>query len=357
MTTQKPVSIGIVGAGRVAESHAGAARDVDGVQLRAIAEVDGARRAEFAAKYAGPSGPLQGYARDVDLYERDDIDLVIVALPHWLHGDAAVRALNAGKHVLVEKPMAITLDECDRMIETARTHNRVLAIGQTHHFNALASTAKELLDGGRFGRIAWGTETSYAARRYGSQPPWMFDREKGGGQLWANGVHYVDRLCWTIGSTGGSAKSDLPAAPDRARPVAVKALTGTFFNDYPASHPADDGAVLLIEFDTGQVATVHLTGHFAGARTSEAEYICTKGMVKYGSGLFATDPENPDDATYHELPYARERGFNAQLANVAAAVRGERPPAVPGEWGRLVISILLAAEESSRTRREVRLDS
>lgn len=354
---ERPLGLAIVGAGRVAESHARAAREVDTVRLRAIAEVDESRRADFAARYAGPDGPLHTAARDVELYERDDVDLVIIALPHWLHGEAAVRALEAGKHVLVEKPMAITLDECDRMIEAARAHERVLAVGQTHHFNALAATAKELLDSGRFGRIAWGTETAYAARRFGSQPPWMFDRDKGGGQLFANGVHYIDRLCWTIGSTGGSAGSDVPAVPDRARPVAVKALVGTFFNDYPAARPADDGAVLFIQFDTGQVATIHLTGHYSGARKSEAEYVCARGMVKYSGGLFATNPDAPDDPEYHEVPYERERGFTAQLANVAAAVRGARPPAVPGEWGRLVMSVLLAAEESSRTRREVTLPS
>jgi phthalate 4,5-cis-dihydrodiol dehydrogenase len=353
----RPLGIAIVGAGRVAESHARAAVEVGAVRLLAIAEVDASRRAAFAATHAGPDGPLYAVAHDVDLYERDDVELVVVALPHWLHGDAVVRALEAGKHVLVEKPMAITLDECDRMIAAARRCDRVLAVGQTHHFNALASSAKALLDSGRFGRIVWGTETVYAPRRYGSQPPWLFDREKGGGQLFSNGVHYIDRLCWTIGSTGGFATSDLPAAPDRARPVAVKALVGTFFNDYPAARPADDGAVVFIQFDTGQVATIHLTGHYAGARKSEAEYVCTRGMVKYGAGLFATNPDEPDDATYHELPYQRERGFKAQLANVAAAVRGERPVAIPGEWGRLVMSVLLAAEESSRTGREVRLEA
>lgn len=352
---QQPVGIGIVGAGRVAESHARAAHETGAVQLRAIAEVDEARRAAFASVYAGPDGPLHAVARDAELFEREDVELVIVALPHWLHGEAVVRALEAGKHVLVEKPMAITLDECDRMIEVARAHHRVLIVGQTHHFNGLASGAKALLDSGRWGRIVWGTETVYAPRRYGSQPPWIFDRDKGGGQLFSNGVHYIDRLCWTIGSTGGSATSDLPTSPDRARPVAVKALVGTFFNDYPAARPADDGAVVFIQFDTGQVGTIHLTGHYAGAHRSECEYVCTRGMVKYGPALYATNPDDPDDATYHDMPYERDRGFRAQLLNAAAAVRGERPAAVPGEWGRLVISVLLAAEESSRTGREVLL--
>ncbi|MGH2351135.1 MAG: Gfo/Idh/MocA family protein, partial [Chloroflexota bacterium] len=258
----------------------------------------------------------------------------------------------AGKHVLVEKPMAMSPAECDRMIEAAQANDRRLAVGLTHHFHAVPAKAKELLDSGRFGRIAWGTEVMYAARRLGSNAEWFFDRSRGGGQLLANGVHFVDRLCWTIGSTGGGAASAGPATPDRASPVAVKALVGTFFNQYPA----DDGAVVFIQFNTGQVGTMHLTGHYSGASRYEAKYVCAKGMVKYGRDLFATDPDAPDDTAYHPVPVEKESGFIPQLRNLVGAIRSGTTPAVPGEWGRLVMSILFAVEESSRTGREVRLD-
>lgn len=347
------LGIGMIGAGRVAANHDRAAREVAGVALRAVAEIDDARRSEFIEKHAVAGGePVTGYANYHDLLARDDIQLVIIALPHWLHAEATLHALEAGKHVLVEKPMAMSLDECNRMIAAAERAGRVLAVGQTHHFHPIPAQAKALLDSGRFGRIAWGTEVMYAPRRYGSNAPWFFDRQRGGGQLLANGVHFVDRLCWTIGSTGGGPTDTMPAAPDRAQPVAVKALVGTFFNDYPA----DDGAVVFIQFDTGQVGTMHLTGHFAGAPRYEAEYVCARGMVKYGRELFATNPEDPDDTQYHAVPVEPANGFGRQLANVAAAIRERRAPAVPGSWGRLVMSILFAAEESSRSGREVLLE-
>jgi predicted dehydrogenase len=348
------LGVGIVGTGRVAGNHAGAIKDVPGVALRAVAEIDAARRAAFVEKYAAPAGaaPMAGYGDLDELLGRDDVDLVIVTLPHRLNAGATVRALEAGKHVLVEKPMAMTLDECDRMIAAAKHGDRRLAVGLTHHFHPVPVAAKALLDSGCYGRIAWATETYYQQRRYGSNPLWLFDRAEGGGQLLGNGVHFVDRLCWTIGSTGGGLGSATPSAPDRARPVAVKALVGTFFNDYPS----DDGVVLFIQFDTGQVATHHLTGHYAGARKWEAEYVCARGMVKHGRDLQATNPETPDDEAYHPVEVAKGNGFVRQLTDVADAIRTGRSPMIPGEWGRLILSILLAAEESSRTGREVRLD-
>ena len=351
---QRMLGIGIAGTGRVAASHARAITEVDGVALRAVAEIDAARRAAFLQEHAAGPGaePVRGYGDLEDLLAQDDVEVVIAALPHKLHAPVTIRALQAGKHVLVEKPMAITLDECDAMLAAARQAGRYLAVGLTHHFHPVPAAAKALLDSGRYGRIVWATERYYQQRRYGTGPLWLFDRAEGGGQLLANAVHFVDRLCWTIGSTGGNPGGTVPSAPDRARPVAVKALVGTFFGDYSG----DDGVALFIQFDTGQVATLHLTGHYAGAASYEAEYVCTRGMVRYGRDLLATNPDTPDDASYSPVPYEKHNGFARQLADVAGAIQERRPPLVPGEWGRLVQSVLLAAEESSRTGREVRLD-
>ncbi|MGH2353737.1 MAG: Gfo/Idh/MocA family protein, partial [Chloroflexota bacterium] len=98
------LGMGIIGAGRVAGNHVAAARAVEGVHLRAVAEIDDTRRAQFLDKHgANDQGEqVAGHADYADLLARDDVDLVVVTLPHWLHGEATVRALEAGKHVLVE---------------------------------------------------------------------------------------------------------------------------------------------------------------------------------------------------------------------------------------------------------------
>jgi predicted dehydrogenase len=154
--------------------------------------------------------------------------------------------------------------------------------------------------------------------------------------LLANGVHLIDRLMMPAGS----------------RIVAVKALVGSFFNAYPA----DDGTLAYFQFANAAAGTLALTGHYRGAPASLARAVCTKGMLRYGKELEATDPDHPDAEAYRILPVPPANGFVRQLQNVAAAIRGEGALEVPGEWGRDVMRALFACEESSRSGREVRLD-
>ncbi|MGI8913888.1 MAG: Gfo/Idh/MocA family protein [Chloroflexota bacterium] len=324
------LGLGVVGAGRVSADHAKAAQQLDGVALRAVAEVDETRRLTFAQRFA-----CAGEASLDALLRRDDIDLVVLALPHRLHAEAAIQALQAGKHVLVEKPMAMSVEECDSMLDAAQRAGRLLAVGLTHHFHPVPAAARDLIRSGRLGRLAWATETQYSQRRLGSNPVWLFDRAEGGGQLLANGVHFLDRLMMLAGS----------------RIVAVKALVGSFFNAYPS----DDGTLAYFQFANGAAGTLALTGHFSGASTSLAQAVCTKGMLRYGKELEATDPDQPDVEAYRVVAVPPASGFARQLQNVAAAIRGEGALEAPGEWGRDVMRALFACEESSRSGREVLL--
>src|SRR5438067_13586414 len=117
------IGIGIIGAGRISGAHARAIAAVDETRLVAIAEVDAGRRQRAAEVYnAAVYGDVGAVLED------PGVDAVVVALPHWLHCDVTAAALAAGKHVLVEKPMAMTLAECDEMIAAGRSAHRVLMI-------------------------------------------------------------------------------------------------------------------------------------------------------------------------------------------------------------------------------------
>ena len=112
------VRIGIIGAGRISGAHARAASASGEARLAGIAEVDAARRERAGSLYDCPVHAGAGA-----LLEDGGVDAVVVALPHWLHCEVTVAALNAGKHVLVEKPMAMTVAECDEMISAARARS------------------------------------------------------------------------------------------------------------------------------------------------------------------------------------------------------------------------------------------
>src|SRR5437763_1788313 len=105
------LSIGVIGAGRVSTAHARSATALERTRVAGVAEVDAERRERFAREYECP-----GFERYEALLEQPDIGAVVVALPHWLHAAVTIAALEAGKHVLLEKPMAMTVAECDAMI-------------------------------------------------------------------------------------------------------------------------------------------------------------------------------------------------------------------------------------------------
>src|SRR3954454_19564498 len=100
------IKLAVIGTGRISGAHAGAAKAVQGVQLVGCVDTDPARLEAFEARYAGP-----GYAATKEMLPRAEVDAVVVALPHGLHADVTIACLQAGKHVLLEKPMAMTVAE------------------------------------------------------------------------------------------------------------------------------------------------------------------------------------------------------------------------------------------------------
>src|SRR5437870_907581 len=108
------IKLAIIGTGRISGAHAGAAKAVQGVQLAGCVDTDPARLEAFTTRY-----PCPGFASTEEMLANGNVDAVVVALPHGLHADVTIACLHAGKHVLLEKPMAMTVAECDEMIAVA----------------------------------------------------------------------------------------------------------------------------------------------------------------------------------------------------------------------------------------------
>ena len=147
--------VGIVGAGRVSRDHAFAVQTNSRLEFAGVADPEEHRRAAFSQRYGCPS-----FSDHRELFSRDDVDLVLLGAPHWLHATIGVEALKAGRHILIEKPMAMTLEECDALVETAENSDVRLMVGHTQHFFAANLTAqRSLRDSG-----ACRTPTSGASR-------------------------------------------------------------------------------------------------------------------------------------------------------------------------------------------------
>lgn len=326
------VGLGIIGAGRAGALHVTAANMVDGVRYVGVAEVDDDRRAAFVARHGGAA--FRDYR---DLLANDAVQLVVVALPHHLHAAVTVDAARAGKNILVEKPMATSLEECDRMIVAAREGGVLLHIGQTYHFHPTTAQARRVMESGEIGEVVMGLEVLHASRHPGSQPGWIMTAAGGGGQLFSNGIHQVDRALWLVGS----------------RPVSVRAEVGTHF--FAGEIDVDDASHMWIAFENGASVSILTTGFRTGAPSFFGEYVGSVGMLRVDQELRVA---SGTERTYRPVAVDAAEfsdGFVRQLDAVVRSLERRGPAPVSGEWGRQVLAVLLAAVESSHVGREVSL--
>ena len=136
------LKVGIIGLGGIARAHCDAIAHLDNVEIVAVADLVEEKRQEYMEKYDIP----RGYQTHHELLQDDEVEAVAVVLGHMLHHQLTVDACNAGKHVLVEKPMAINLPQCDDMVEAADKNGVKLMIGLSQHFYDTSLKAKEILE-------------------------------------------------------------------------------------------------------------------------------------------------------------------------------------------------------------------
>lgn len=352
------------------------------VALVAAADPRAEARAQFERDFGG-----RGYATVEELCCDRNVDIVYVATPHQFHAEHARLAFAAGKHALVEKPMALTLDECQAMIDAARAAQRHLVVGHSHSFDAPIRRTRELIASGAYGRLRMITALNFTDFLYRPRRPEELDTARGGGAVYNQAAHHVDiaRLL-----AGGRAKS-------------VRAQTGA----WDATRPTEAAYSAIVTFEDGAFATLTYSGyaHFdsdeftgwiaeSGARKDPAAYGSARRLLSgdeqqlknarnYGGAQqgrrasallhqhFGVLIASCEHADLRPLPegvwiYAdRERKLDAlpapevQRAEVidelyAAVVEG-RPPLHDGAWALATTEVCLAILQSAREQREIKL--
>ena len=282
------------------------------VELVAITKRDQAEAATFAESHGIP----KAYATDDEAFLQDPgIDAVFVTGPNYLHRAHAEMALAAGKHVLVEKPMAMNATECESMIAAANAAGRQLMVAQCFRFNTTVNHIKALIDGGQLGRLLSIT-CDFMSQGRESKRKWKYDKAvAGGGAAFDLGVHLVDT----------------------ARYLAQSPIRSTSVIAEPADRARDEVeslASFAISFENGAVA--RLTSAYDGPRHTYLEVYGSTGFVRaYDFNLLPADVrveceiggETVQTKVTNEDPYANE------LDVFAEAVLGGTPVPVPGEEG------------------------
>ncbi len=322
--------IGIIGAGSIAGAHLRAAAALQSTELRAIADTHEERLARACAEHG-----CRGYSTYHDLLADDQVDVAIVCLPHAMHCEAAVAALEAGKHVLVEKPMAVDVEQCDTMIEAARRSGRQLTVGHMHHFSPQNRAVKKLLDERALGDLVCLCDEAYRPFNP-ARPAWYLDKATHGGLWYQNGIHLIDRSCWWTGS----------------RVAAVKALIDSRFFEFSA----DDVAMALLHFQNGVHATlIHVWWRTGGTRFS-TEFVCTDGMIQLRRGIHSgrEDVFVGKEGNWEQVTVAEDHDTTSlQLQAFVDAIDAGTEPPVTAEYARHLVEVMTACLESSRSGREV----
>jgi UDP-N-acetyl-2-amino-2-deoxyglucuronate dehydrogenase len=253
------LNFAIVGCGRIAQRHA--EHIVKAGSLIAVCDTDLAKAKALGEKYgAAWFGSLEEM-----LAAKPALDVVSVCTPNGLHAVHSIQALKAGKHVLCEKPMAITVKDCSDMIHAAERANKRLFIVKQNRFNPPVVAVKDLIDGGRLGTIHsvqlncfWNRNADYYKNS------WKGTRDLDGGTLYTQFSHFIDLLYWFLGDV-----------------ESLRAYTGNF--DHQGLIEFEDTGVVVLKFLNGAIGSINYTvnaykKNMEGSLTLFAE----KGTVKIG---------------------------------------------------------------------------
>jgi len=324
------LGVGILGAGYFGAFHARAIAAIPDISLVAVCADELAPAEAFAAEHGGkPYGDWRAMLDD------GSVDAVAITAPHHLHGELAIAALAAGKHVLLEKPMALSAIECSRIIAAAEASRRKLMVGQIMHFVWPCLVAREILDRGELGKPVMGSSSLQKIWMEQNRRGWHLDPSTGGGMLMTAGIHALDQLIWLM----------------NGRVASVSAAVSTSFHD----QKADDSAMMLLRFADGRFGQVASIGFRDGGGTFDIDLVCERGTLRidFDRGVAIgqhgkwTDVPNSHEPAWMQAAVVRE------WQAMAAAILDDRDVPVTGDYGRHIIACIEAAMISSRERRDV----
>jgi predicted dehydrogenase len=339
------LNIAIVGCGRIARRHADllGKRQIQGARLVAVCDPVPERAQAFASEHGVP-----GHTSLEHMLAQPGIDVVSVLTPSGLHAQHAIAAARTGRHVIVEKPMALTLEDADAMVQACEAAGVSLFVVKQNRFNVPVVKAREALDAGRFGRLVLGTVRVRWCRRqdYYDQADWRGTWALDGGVLANQASHHVDMLRWFMG----------PVARVHAR--GTTALVDI---------EAEDTAVATVEFRNGALGVIEAT---CAARPHDMEgslsvlgatgAVEIAGLAVNKTRTWQFSEAEPGDAQVLERfsvnpPNVYGFGHQAFYEHVVEVLHGRAAPLVDGHEGRASLELIMALYESMASGQEVTL--
>lgn len=346
----------IVGAGVIGKQHGLVASQLaDRMELVAVADVLLERAEAVAAERGG-----KAFSSLTEALAAVDIDVVVVCTPTGLHGEVAIEALEAGKHVVIEKPAEVTVAKTDEIIAAQERAGTLVTVISQHRFDSASETVIGAIRAGRLGRVTSGIAAVdwWRSQSYYDSGDWRGTWElDGGGAMMNQGVHTVDLLIAFLG-----------------RPVEVFAYTGTLAHERVET---EDVATAVVRFESGALGVVHATTSAYPGLTARVQVHGDHGsavidndqltylhVAPVGAPSGAADPPDADnqvdaqalrEATAGSNPGQLSDAHRLQYLNMLGALDGTETLRVDLATNRQAIALITGAYESARTGRPVSL--
>ncbi len=341
------VKVGIIGSGFEADIHAASFQIMpEEAEVVAVASPTPGHAEALARRYRVPR-VFRDYR---EMLAERDIDMVTIAAPNFLHAGMTAAAADAGKHVICEKPLALTLEEADAMIDGCRRAGVLLLYAEELFFTPKYVKAKEMADQGAFGRVHL---VKQSEKHFGPHSPWFWDVERsGGGVLMDMGCHGIAFCYWFLGRP-----------PIRS----VYAHLATCVHGDKSA--GEDEAILIVEFANGATGLVENSWARRGGMDDRIEVFGDAGLTyanlhmgnalpTYSERGFGYAVEKAPSTVGWSYPVFEELwnyGFPQEMRHFARCVTGKEQPMATGEDGRVVLEAICAAYASAGAGSKVAL--
>jgi predicted dehydrogenase len=337
------LQIGLIGCGTMGTSHATQMAKLSELRLAAVCDLDQtkARAAADAAAQTGNAG-VHVHSQIAALLSEPSIPAVIVATPNFTHKQIVLQALAAGKHVFCEKPMALTVADCDEMISAAARLGRKLMVGQVLRLMTVYAAVRRLVAEGTIGTprvirvLRTGARSPGRPGAFGA--PWRAKRENTGGILFEVHVHEFDLMRSLLGDV-----------------AEVSAMAENF---YHPERDYEDHVVVTLRFRNGGIGVLEAGGaHAIGG--SEGIVTGEKGSIAYDGGKNTVVYRLVEEGAQPiDVPVERDAGTGVQseLSSFARWILHDEAPVVTSEDGRRAVQLAEASYRSAQEKRTIPLD-
>ena len=347
MANKSRVKVGIIGSQFEADIHAESFRIMpDEAEVVAVASPTPGNAENLAKKYGIPR-VFTDYKK---MLTEDDIEMVTITAPNYLHAQMTIDIANAGKHVVCEKPLCVTLEEADLMIETCKQKGVLLMYAEELFFTPKYVKAKEMADQGAFGKVYM---VKQSEKHFGPHAPWFWDVSlSGGGVFMDMGCHGIAFCYWFL---------------DRPDIKNVYCQMATHVHSDKTK--GEDNSICIIEFANGAVGLIEDSWARRGGMEDRIEVYGQGGVTyadlhmgnalptysEYGYGYAVEKAPTTQGWTWPVYEELWNYGFPQEMHHFARCVRGKEQPQATGEDGRIVQEVLYAGYKSAGEGRKIEL--